>query len=498
MRPIYNCNDCLKTFNSRTHFYVHLKKKQCNQDNKTFRCRTCGDVFRNRKFLWKHNQNEHKSHASLQREPWVVGIKPCPWKDEKNIITDENLKIIYDTHKAIILRKHDSQLGSSGNKIKSFYNFPTAGIDDVNFTDHLNTIFNDQKQSFKLNLSLGVILQHTVTGEYRYFVPYSNSEIFERPQTVSSSSNILKLSKLLRKFNLEDQVLLQRPHTKWRPVLLTNVTYSVYSTSYPLGSAKQLSPEWLRKKKSVITLDYGERNLCAFRCLAYHRSKKKRWLERQTKELFKKWCQNRKVVDKCNYKGLLLPDDVPHFETVFRVNINIFEYDPLKNSAKPLYLSRANSKTFKKYDSTMNLNCHRNHLTYITNLPVYSRKFTCRHCDRLFSRIQHLKLHEKKPCWKKTIFNYPGGYYSSPKTLFERLKDIADISVSVELQCYEWFVMFDFEALLLEVMEKSGSDTLWINKHHPISVSICSNVTGLAQLILRTKLFILTNSLLYI
>ena len=198
---------------------------------------------------------------------------------------------MYDIHRSIILKSNESNSHKIENTIKLFYNFPVAG--GVDYIEHLKTILTEQKMSFKVNLSYGVILQHLVSGEYRYFVPHTNSDVFERPQTVSNPSSVVKLSKLLQTFSLEDQVLLQRPDTKWKPVLITNVTYTVYRTSFPLGAEKKNSPSWLRRKRCVVTLENGDGNLCAFRCLAYHLCKRKRGIERETKRLFQKWCEDR-------------------------------------------------------------------------------------------------------------------------------------------------------------------------------------------------------------
>ena len=43
---------------------------------------------------------------------------------------------------------------------------------------HLEEIFQDNQFCFKVNISLGLILQHRDTGVFRYFVPYHNETLF--------------------------------------------------------------------------------------------------------------------------------------------------------------------------------------------------------------------------------------------------------------------------------------------------------------------------------
>lgn len=50
-----------------------------------------------------------------------------------------------------------------------------------------------------------------------------------------------------------------------------------------------------------------------------------------------------------------------------------------------------------------------------------------------------------------------------------------------EIDFFEWFAVYDFEALLLKI-QKQGTDKLqWKNEHRPISVSVCSNVDGFLE-----------------
>ena len=74
-----------------------------------------------------------------------------------------------------------------------------------------------------------------------------------------------------------------------------------------------------------------------------------------------------------------------------------------------------------------------------------------------------------------TKYNFPGGFYSSPKTIFGKLCEIG-IQVDKQLQPYLRLIVYDMEALLLEC--KNADQSIWKTEHHPVSVCINSNVPG--------------------
>ena len=88
--------------------------------------------------------------------------------------------------------------------------------------DHImtqaNDIYDRQNSAFRLNLEFGLILLNTETGEYTYFVPYSNEALFERPIYISRRRDLQRLRLRLQRLNITDFMLRQRPNTKWKPV----------------------------------------------------------------------------------------------------------------------------------------------------------------------------------------------------------------------------------------------------------------------------------------
>ena len=50
-------------------------------------------------------------------------------------------------------------------------------------------------------------------------------------------------------------------------------------------------------------------------------------------------------------------------------------------------------------------------------------------------------------CQGRTKHQFPGGFYSSPKTIFDKLEE-HEIVVPITERIFPWFLVFDFEAML--------------------------------------------------
>ena len=122
---------------------------------------------------------------------------------------------------------------------------------------------------------LALILVNTETGEYRYFIPFSNETLFPHPIYISRHLDLTKLQKRLERFNVVELILQQRPNTKWKPVLVTNVHFNLLHLNYLIGTSDGL-PDYIKSSKSIVSLDVHQNdkvyhdNLCPFRCLSIH------------------------------------------------------------------------------------------------------------------------------------------------------------------------------------------------------------------------------------
>lgn len=492
-----NCSLCDKTFSTRLGFSKHqlAHEKQLNKPTSRkrksdisgrvehsdckiprrihqIRCRECNQTFLNRHEHYLHRMKEHfqtGSGVSLQQPSWRNGPDPF----ENNLA----LRDVYEANRPLILQNHQE------GPVESVYNYPISNeftVDDI--MRYANDMYDRQQSAFRLNLEFGLILTNTDTGEYRYFTPYSNESLFERPIYISRRQDLQRLKLRLQRLNITDYILRQRPDTKWKPVLVTNVRLIVYHLNYSLGIAKVDLPDYVKNSRSIIALDknlkgkYYKDHLCAFRCLASHQGYQRNGLETHTKVLFTKWVQymhhkcpeNNISSDPRGFKGIEL-SQLAYFEKCFQINVNVFRLQE-DQSALPVYKSHCHFK------DTMHLNLFDKHLSYISNIAAYTKKYQCPACQMHFKRLDHMKKHRPK-CQGKTKHQFPGGFYSSPKTIFDKL-DEHGIMIPAEERIFPWFLVFDFEAMITSTQESKSEKLTWTAEHVPISVSICSNVEG--------------------
>jgi len=207
----------------------------------------------------------HYEHVggALQPQPWGRN-EVAPWDG------DDALREVYEANAPLILQQHHQ------GPISSVFNYTISNNLSLNqLLGFADDIYQLQQRAFRLNLVFGVILQHRETGEYRYFVPYNNNGIFERPLYISRRADLLRFRRQLETKHILTELLRQRPDTKWIPVLVTNVHFVVYETFYPLGQG--ILHDYLNKMDSLYPLVKNRHtgktykdNLSAFRCLALH------------------------------------------------------------------------------------------------------------------------------------------------------------------------------------------------------------------------------------
>ena len=401
----------------------------------------------------------------LQPSPYLEGQEP--W------IGNESLREVYDINSPLILQCHQE------GPVNSTYNVPlTNDFSSFELMEAMQDIYDRQQHAFRLNLQFGLILVNTETGEYRYFRPFSNESLFQRPIYVSRRQDLNKLRKRLDRFNVLDYILQQRPNTKWKPVLVTNVHFSLFHLNYTLGAPLDL-PDYIKTSKSIVSLDKRsngkpyEDNLCGFRCLATHHHGRDR-IDTHTKFYFEQWInyvngkEDIEHIDRDKFTGITL-DHVADFEKCFSINVNVYDLQE-DGSAFSVYKSRCHHK------DTMFLNLFEHHLSYISNIRAYASKYQCRTCERHFTRINDMQRHQRI-CKGLTEHRFPGGFYTTPKTIFDKLEENG-IHIPKQKRLFPWFIVYDFEAMLIPIQGEGSDKLAWTAKHVPISVSISSNVDG--------------------
>ena len=429
----------------------------------SYRCRRCDQRFDNRRDLYLHGMRQHyQVGGQLQDTPWGNG--PAPWEGDDE--TDERLKTVYEANAPLIL-----QPNAPGPNI-SVYNFPAGNdVEEDQISQAAEAIYEQQDHAFKLNLSFGVILRNRETGEYRYFRPFYNDSVLDRPLYVSRRRDLRTLTLKLRRMDLFTLLLQQRPDTKWIPVLITNFRFTLFHTFYPIGDLHGPLPDFVKNNEALVGLETNRRtglpyndHLCAFRCLALHQGYDVKNLDGRPNHLFGTWVRFKGGFK--DFQGVTY-QELPDFESCFRVNVEVYALNS-EGHTSSIYKSRG------RYEETIYLHLYQGHFSYIKDFALFAKKYQCKFCDKLWDHHWMYIRHEQR-CQDKTKFVYPGGFHKQSKTIFEEL---SYFGIHCPDQVYPWFVVYDYEALLHKVQNQRSDKVEWTHEHVPISVSVCSNVPG--------------------
>ena len=254
---LQKCNICDKEFHSSQLLYQHYRKcgksicfqcdypfistkalsshiqrchrTQVNAVNKVYKCSICKHICQNRKELYTHRMYQHGGNDVYKIPPYVEDLN------------NPELQAEYALNRRHILA------GDEDIDLKKVYNFQSnnlhRGFNEIR--GYLTQVYNDQENAFTINISFGMILQNTETGEYRYYIPYFNNNL-HFPFTISNRKSIRFLMFKLAKVDIIQQARAVRPSTAWTLAFITNIQYVVFKTQFPLGQVDNF-PLFLKK-----------------------------------------------------------------------------------------------------------------------------------------------------------------------------------------------------------------------------------------------------------
>ena len=452
------CVNCGTKEHSDYAFRIHLrnclkKRQSFSSQPRPFRCHACGFKSLGRKELTRHITLQHGGSGSLQ-------------DFDVELPDDDALKQEYDVNRRHILKQHEE------TDFGGVYNFPTNDLNDPEeIQRHLSYIYSNSQKSFRINVAVGLILRDIASNEMRYFIPYTNEYVMPQLETITKPSDVDRVVSKLKNIDIREHVNSIKPKSSLKPYFVTNLVYYVYNTNYPLGCETLRIPDVISKKRSILTLQKFrgvkfDDNLCIFRCLYYFRHKTISSIG--VNALFQNWCDHKNIPPNVQkFKGVNFKDLV-EFENLFHTNINVFEMDLVTEFVTPVYLTQ------KRHQQTMYMNVYKNHLSLVTNFGAYAKRFTCSKCSRHFIRLDSMRRHQKT-CSDNLRIKYKGGYKEKPTNIFE---DLQTFGVLVEPIIYDFVACYDFEAFLEKIHDPSSKKLKYTFKHHAISVSINSNVSG--------------------
>ncbi|XP_066285616.1 uncharacterized protein [Branchiostoma lanceolatum] len=162
------------------------------------------------------------------------------------------------------------------------------------------------------------------------------------------------------------------------------------------------------------------------------------------------------------------------------IQLNIYVYSLQLNDEETNkendYFDELIRRPLSRYKETMYLNLYQTHFSYIKDFKKYAKSYACPKCGKKWVDSYKLNRHELT-CDGAITYEYPGGAYHLPPTIFKKLKD-EGIVVPQEDRYYPFRATYDIECLL-KPLEDDGTPKLqWEAVHELLSVSVCSNVRG--------------------
>jgi hypothetical protein len=379
-------------------------------------------------------------------------------------------------------RQIQTQTRMSGQR-QRLYNFMLEASSFEELENIFREVHQDQHNQYKVNYSFGFVLRNNTSGAHRYYHASNNTRVLERPMLIQHSNGLNALLSILGDVDVLEYARRQRPNSQWVVELVTNVLVYVYPLhTRPIGTGREPLPSFLKNNPFIITLDKKEKsgalirdNLCFFRCLALHFGHCVRKLETVTVELFSEYCKAAGIGNSIpKFEGVTL-HALRQLEDVFEVNIQVYSMD---EKAQATLIRRS----LGPFRSTLYLNLHNNHFSYITDFKCYSKAHKCRSCETVFTTTWSCSRHERT-CQGKTKFIFPGGVFRPPVSVFAKMEQHAiSYTIDPDDQFYPYRATYDIECFMDDKVEKSDTEKLsWIATHRVASISVCGNVPGYTE-----------------
>ena len=407
-------------------------------------------------------------------EPKPKKMKPNPiekkatssssWQEDPRTLTD-----LPEVQQSSVLeyRRHWHQIRTRfnrQNRLLDWYNYRLSSPQPQEVIQHLDEIFNDQSTVFKLNVSFGFILRNNETGALQYYyASRNNDQVFEEPFQITTSADLPHVREALQNLDVLEWVRQRRPNSKWVVQQVTNITFFITKIrGHPIGRGTDL-PAYLAENHGLVALDRNQQtgkvyndNLCFFRALALHNGCHTKNLERDAKHYYEKYRET--LFDRKKFCGVKLKE-LPDIEHLFEVNIFVHALEPIKpdggegdeNIEKeeedfaPEIAARLIHRSLCHYPRTLYLNLYQNHFSYIKDLKKYAKSYSCSRCGTLWKHVGKLNRHEQT-CEAKVLYQFPGGAYKTPLTLFQLLED-EGLTIPDHLKFFLCRATFDFECM---------------------------------------------------
>ena len=296
-----------------------------------------------------------------------------------------------------VVRAHWSTIRTrvSIGPLQCRYDYRLTTLDTTVLETPLKKMYQEQTNAFKINLSYEFVLRNKNTGPYKYYHSSCNccGRYLDDPSLITNSEDFDDFLERIRETDVLQWAINQRPDSAWVCELVTNVTFFVNRIiDHPIGCANMIPlPVYIKKNRAVIGLEkepnhnkrYGD-NLCLFRCLALHRGCDRNRLEPAVKTLYEAYAQK--------FAGITMKD-LYRVETTFQTNVCV--YSLIKpDGEEEQSTEELVRRSVCKYPTTLYLNLHEMHFSFIQDVRMYCHSYRCRKCNSLWTHAWKLRQHE--------------------------------------------------------------------------------------------------------
>ena len=192
-----------------THLPRHLRGNQC----KTIICDVCNDTV---PYIMRQN---HKKEHELKRRRCnntrtILSIELSPF------FIDPDYEDIYNTfRKYIESYNKDYQLSAE-------INFQLSNFSNQTIAEAFKSVYNNQTESFKVNISFSYILLNKETDELVFYsASRNNQKLFEETYLINCDSDFKYMYDRILGVDLQGRV--SYPNTKFVYIKTTNVVFFI-------------------------------------------------------------------------------------------------------------------------------------------------------------------------------------------------------------------------------------------------------------------------------
>ena len=490
----YLCDECGRSYSRAANLNRHKAEVHNGEvGRRRHRCRRCGRDFPSRGRLVNHacrGQNRPQPRVLVRDRNYDDNTANAPHTDPPE------LNQIYNTNWPSI---RSSRYNRRYQDILNCRLLRLAGDTEPSPpAEALVRVWNDLDCTVKVNVSYGVLLRHSTSGRLRYYHASSNNAtVFPVARTISNRADLNQLIDTFEGLDPAQLGINRRDGSAWILQAVTNVTFYVYKLLgvNRVGCTRAIElPAHILKSRSILAMTkkrqtgkmWGD-NLCFFRCLAVEHewdeansalvsvNRRNSPPQQATHRLYSLWQEKREELEDIGPKefpGVAL-GDLWELEELFDLSISVFSLNP--DGASKVVWTSGSKRTWN-----VHLNLEQDHFSLIIDIATYAKSFTCKTCNRVFTRKHGATSHT---CLAKDAaqFKFAGEPFVQTKTIFDKLEDIG-VCVDEAKRYYPYRITYDIETYMdNEGVPEDTPQCSYEAVHRLMSISACSNVPGFTE-----------------